>query len=96
MELRSVEELMDLLHAGRDARVPGRPGHRTDPCAHALRTAALLRRSRPADKELQIAGLALAVGGLPGPGEGGSEGAGTDPRAGALRAAEAVRGLLGE
>ncbi|MFF0964819.1 hypothetical protein ACWDQO_12675 [Streptomyces sp. NPDC003703] len=98
MELRSVEELMDLLHAGRGARVPDRPGRRTDPCAHALRTAALLRRSRPADKELQIAGLVLAVGGLPGPGEDSGEGSGegAGARAGALRAAEAVRGLLGE
>lgn len=96
MELRSVEELMDLLHAGRDTRVPGRPGHRTDPCAHALRTAALLRRGRPADKELQIAGLVLAVGGLLGPGEGGSEGGGAGALTGALRAADAVRGLLGE
>lgn len=48
MELRSVDELMDLLHA----------------CGseHALRTAALLRRSRPADKELQVAGLLLGIG----------------------------------
>jgi hypothetical protein len=48
MELRSVDELMDLLHA----------------CGseHALRTAALLRRSRPADKELQVAGLVLGIG----------------------------------
>jgi hypothetical protein len=39
---------MDLLHA----------------CGseHALRTAALLRRSRPADKELQVAGLLLGTG----------------------------------
>ncbi|MGW3206368.1 hypothetical protein [Streptomyces sp. NPDC001135] len=48
MELRSVEELMDLLYAGRHQ--------------HALRTAALLRRSRPADKELQVAGLVRDVG----------------------------------
>ncbi|ANH94614.1 hypothetical protein ACFUCQ_22920 [Streptomyces sp. NPDC057197] len=103
MELRSVEELMDLLHAGRGAaRVPDRPGRRTDPCAHALRTAALLRRGRPADKELQIAGLVLAVGGLLGPGEGSDEGgsegggSGTGALSGALRAADAVRGLLGE
>ncbi|MDH6566242.1 hypothetical protein M2164_001428 [Streptomyces sp. SAI-208] len=48
MELRSVDELMDLLHA----------------CGseHALRTAALLRRSRPADKELQVAGLVMDTG----------------------------------
>jgi hypothetical protein len=48
MEPRSVDELMDLLHA----------------CGseHALRTAALLRRSRPADKELQVAGLLLGTG----------------------------------
>ncbi|MET8076326.1 hypothetical protein [Streptomyces sp. NPDC005303] len=51
MELRSVDELMDLLHA----------------CGseHALRTAALLRRSRPADKELQVAGLMLGTGQAP-------------------------------
>lgn len=67
MELRTVEELMDLLHA--------------------LRTAALLRRVRPADKELQVAGLVRPVGGLLGPG---------GPAAGADRAAEAVRALLGE
>ncbi|GGV20994.1 hypothetical protein GCM10010260_71570 [Streptomyces filipinensis] len=48
MELRSVEELMDLLYTG---------GHQ-----QALRTAALLRRSRPADKELQVAGLVQDVG----------------------------------
>lgn len=48
MELRSVEELMDLLYAGRHQ--------------HALRTAALLRRSRPADKELQVAGLVQGLG----------------------------------
>ena len=48
MELRSVDELMDLLHA----------------CGseHALRSAALLRRSRPADKELQVAGLVMGTG----------------------------------
>jgi hypothetical protein len=48
MEPRSVDELMDLLHAC-DSE-------------HALRTAALLRRSRPADKELQVAGLLLGTG----------------------------------
>ncbi|MFG3200442.1 hypothetical protein [Streptomyces sp. NPDC048192] len=48
MELRSVEELMDLLYAGRHQ--------------HALRTAALLRRGRPADKELQVAGLVYRIG----------------------------------
>jgi hypothetical protein len=50
MELRSVEELMDLLYA-----CPQQP---------ALRTAALLRRSRPADKELQVAGLVHDIGQL--------------------------------
>ncbi|WP_432169240.1 hypothetical protein [Streptomyces sp. 1222.5] len=73
MELRSVEELMDLLYAGR---------HRD-----ALRTAALLRRGRPADKELQVAGLVLGIGPVPAPG---------DERARARSAAEAVRALLGE
>ncbi|MFF3463548.1 hypothetical protein ACWCQN_27480 [Streptomyces sp. NPDC001984] len=73
MELRSVEELMDLLYTC---------GHE-----HALRTAALLRRSRPADKELQVAGLVRGIGELLGPG---------DEADRARHAAEAVRPLLGE
>ncbi|MFF9525157.1 hypothetical protein ACF1DV_24710 [Streptomyces achromogenes] len=73
MELRSVEELMDLLYAGR---------HR-----QALRTAALLRRGRPADKELQVAGLVRGIGPVLCPG---------DEAAGADGAAQAVRSLLGE
>ncbi|MEV6833198.1 hypothetical protein AB0N17_01465 [Streptomyces sp. NPDC051133] len=74
MELRSVEELMDLLYAGRHQR--------------ALRTAALLRRGRPADKELQVAGLVHGIGPVLCPG---------DDEAGRARcAAEAVRALLGE
>ncbi|MFD8388180.1 hypothetical protein ACFV2N_02975 [Streptomyces sp. NPDC059680] len=73
MELRSVEELMDLLYAGRHQ--------------HALRTAALLRRSRPADKELQVAGLVRGIGPVLCPG---------DERGRALGAAEAVRSLLGD
>ncbi|MEU8935310.1 hypothetical protein AB0D30_36165 [Streptomyces sp. NPDC048409] len=67
MELRSVEELMDLLYACRHQR--------------ALRTAALLRRSRPADKELQVAGLVHGIETQPGSPDG---------------AAHAVRHLLGE
>jgi predicted HD phosphohydrolase len=73
MELRSVDELMDLLYACRHE--------------HALRTAALLRRSRPADKELQVAGLVRGIGQVLCPG---------DETARAARAAEAVRPLLGE
>ncbi|WP_030992685.1 MULTISPECIES: hypothetical protein [unclassified Streptomyces] len=73
MELRSVEELMDLLYAGRPQQ--------------ALRTAALLRRSRPADKELQVAGLVRGIGPVLCPG---------DEAARARSAAEAVRALLGE
>ncbi|GHG93858.1 hypothetical protein [Streptomyces rubradiris] len=73
MELRSVEELMDLLDAGR---------HR-----HALRTAALLRRGRPADKELQVAGLVRGIGPVLCAG---------DEAARADSAAQAVRSLLGE
>ncbi|MFI9422738.1 hypothetical protein ACIG54_04145 [Streptomyces achromogenes] len=73
MELRSVEELLDLLYAG---------GHR-----HALRTAALLRRGRPADKELQVAGLVRGIGPVLCPG---------DEAAGADGAAQAVRSLLGK
>ncbi|OIJ67274.1 hypothetical protein [Streptomyces mangrovisoli] len=71
MELRSVEELMDLLYA--------------DAHDHALRTAALLRRGRPADKELQAAGLVHGMGRVLGDGPGET-----------ARAAAAVRGLLGE
>ncbi|MEV6117424.1 hypothetical protein AB0L59_34295 [Streptomyces sp. NPDC052109] len=73
MELRSVEELMDLLYTGRHQ--------------HALRTAALLRRSRPADKELQVAALVRGIGAVLCPG---------DEAGRALSAAEAVRSLLGE
>ncbi|MFB0619172.1 hypothetical protein [Streptomyces sp. AGS-58] len=73
MELRSVEKLMDLLYAG--------------PHRHALRTAALLRRGRPADKELQVAALVHGIGPLLGPG---------DEAARARRAAGSVRSLLGE
>ncbi|MEU3146459.1 MULTISPECIES: hypothetical protein [unclassified Streptomyces] len=84
MELRSVEELMDLLYACRGARdVPVPGGAPVDAYDHALRTAALLRRRRPADKELQAAGLVLPVGRLLQPG-GPSD-----------RAADAVRALLG-
>ncbi|MET8942857.1 hypothetical protein ABZX30_04510 [Streptomyces sp. NPDC004542] len=73
MEPRSVEELMELLYASR--------------YGPALRTAALLRRARPADKELQVAGLVSGLGPLLAPGD----------RAGqADAAARAVRPLLGE
>ncbi|MFE9680001.1 hypothetical protein [Streptomyces sp. NPDC006285] len=69
MELRSVEELMDLLHAcrgaGGTACLGGAPVDLHD---HALQTAALLRRARPADKELQVAGLVHVVGQLLRPG----------------------------
>ncbi|WP_037861698.1 hypothetical protein [Streptomyces sp. NRRL S-340] len=113
MELRSVEELMDLLYAGRGTAgpstagpvtagpgavgrgtaAPDRPRRRADPHEHALRTAALLRRRRPADKELQVAGLVLGIGALLGPGgDAGPQAAGVR----AARAADAVRGLLGE
>ncbi|CAL9655298.1 hypothetical protein SUDANB176_06768 [Streptomyces sp. enrichment culture] len=89
MELRTVEELMDLLYACRGTReVPeGRGGTPVDAHDHALRTAALLRRGRPADKELQVAGLVRPVGRLLWPGE---------PAGRADRAADAVRALLGE
>ena len=87
MELRSVEELMDLLYACRGVRETGHgPGAGVDLHDHALRTAALLRRSRPADKELQLAGLVRPVGRLLSP---------ADPAGRAGRAADAVRPLLG-
>ncbi|MDT0392849.1 hypothetical protein [Streptomyces sp. DSM 41921] len=88
MELRSVEELMDLLYACRGTRDhPGRGRPPVDLHEHALRTAALLRRGRPADKELQVAGLVQPVGELLWPG---------DPAGRAGRTADAVRALLGE
>lgn len=84
MELRGVEELMDLLYACRGERPPAEHGcGPVDLHGHALRTAALLRRRRPADKELQVAGLVAPVGRLLWPG---------DP---ARRTADAVRPLLG-
>ncbi|MFF3517138.1 HD domain-containing protein [Streptomyces sp. NPDC002573] len=88
MELRSVEELMDLLHACRGARrTPDRDDEPVDVHEHALQTAALLRRSRPADKELQVAGLVHDIGLLLRP---------DDATGHADRAADAVRPLLGE
>ncbi|MER6162926.1 hypothetical protein ABT147_46950 [Streptomyces sp. NPDC001868] len=96
MELRSVDELMDLLHTCRGGgRTPDRrrhgpdrtPGTRADPHEHALQTAALLRRGRPADKELQVAGLVHILGQVLRPG---------DDTSHADLAADAVRPLLGE
>ena len=88
MELRSVEELMDLLHACRGTRtIPDDSGDPVYLHDHALQTAALLRRSRPADKELQVAGLVHDIGLLLRPG---------DHAGHADHAADAVRPLLGE
>ncbi|WP_327399591.1 HD domain-containing protein [Streptomyces sp. NBC_01288] len=88
MELRSVEELMDLLYACRGAwDTPDRSGDPVDLHDHALQTAALLRRSRPADKELQLAGLVHDIGHLLQSG---------DDAGHADHAADAVRALLGE
>ncbi|MEW2049690.1 inositol oxygenase [Streptomyces sp. NBC_00377] len=87
MELRSVEELMDLLYACRGLRdTPDRGGPGADLHDHALRTAALLRRSRPADKELQLTGLVHPIGHLLSP---------ADATGRPERAADAVRPLLG-
>ncbi|MGW7434467.1 HD domain-containing protein [Streptomyces sp. NPDC054849] len=71
--MTSVLELVELLHGSRDD--------------HGLRTAALLRRSHPADKELQLAGLVHDLGRLLRPSEEAEH---------ALLTAEAVRPLLGE
>ncbi|MDG9718972.1 hypothetical protein [Streptomyces sp. DH24] len=88
MELRSVEELMDLLYACRGTRDTAGPGGApADLHDHALRTAALLRRRRPADKELQVAGLVRGVGALLWQGDAATR---------AERTADAVRALLGE
>jgi predicted HD phosphohydrolase len=87
MAANSVDELMDLLHASRGAwDTPDRTGDPVDLHDHALQTAALLRRRRPADKELQIAGLVHDLGRLLLPG---------DDAGHADRAADAVRPLLG-
>lgn len=88
MAANSVDELMDLLHACQGAwDTPDRSGDPVDLHDHALQTAALLRRRRPADKELQVAGLVHDLGHLLLPGD--------DARH-ADRAADAVRPLLGE
>lgn len=68
----SVQELMDLLSACRGGR--------------GLGAAALLRRSHPSDKELQVAGLVHELGTLLCPGDG---------MFAARLTAEAVRPLLG-
>ncbi|MET7518526.1 inositol oxygenase family protein [Streptomyces sp. NPDC005480] len=88
VELRSVDELMDLLNACRGAwDTPDRSGDPVDLHDHALQTAALLRRGHPSDKELQLAGLVHDIGHLLHPG---------DDAGHADTAAAAVRGLLGE
>ncbi|MFJ6934542.1 inositol oxygenase family protein [Streptomyces sp. NPDC101132] len=79
---------MELLHACRGAwDTPDRSGDPVDLHDHALQTAHLLRRSHPADKELQVAGLVHDLGHLLRPG---------DDAGHADTAADAVRGLLGE
>ncbi|MFD5622984.1 hypothetical protein [Streptomyces yangpuensis] len=69
----SVVELMELLRGSSDD--------------HALRTAALLRRTHPADKELQLAGLLQDIGHMLRPGDGVRH---------AVLAAQALRPLLGD
>ncbi|MFI6938145.1 hypothetical protein ACIBI4_02625 [Streptomyces sp. NPDC050418] len=90
--VHTVEQLMDLLYACRDVRYSPGGGaptlpHEMDLHDHALQTAALLRRSHPADKQLQVAGLVHALGRLLRPGG--------DETARAVHAAEVVRPLLG-
>ncbi|WP_018533921.1 MULTISPECIES: HD domain-containing protein [unclassified Streptomyces] len=83
----TVDELMAALHACRGAwDAPDRSGDPVDLHDHALQTAALLRRARPSDKELQLAGLVHDIGHLLRPG---------DDAHHAEVAADAVRGLLG-
>ncbi|MFJ5547928.1 inositol oxygenase family protein [Streptomyces sp. NPDC093225] len=68
--VRSVAELVDLLDACRGAwDTPDRSGDPVDLYDHALQTAHLLRRSHPADKELQVAGLVHDLGHLLRPGD---------------------------
>ncbi|MFE9369106.1 inositol oxygenase family protein [Streptomyces sp. NPDC006711] len=78
---------MELLRACRGAwDTPDRSGDPVDLHDHALQTAHLLRRSHPADKELQVAGLVHDLGHLLRPG---------DDAGHADTAARAVRPLLG-
>ncbi|MFG2292900.1 HD domain-containing protein [Streptomyces sp. NPDC048603] len=78
---------MELLHACRGAwDTPDRSGDPVDLHDHGLQTAALLRRSHPADKELQVAGLVHDLGHLLRPG---------DDAGHAEAGAAAVRPLLG-
>ncbi|MCP3818220.1 metal-dependent phosphohydrolase [Streptomyces sp. A3M-1-3] len=78
---------MSLLHACRGARdTADRGGGPVDLHDHALQTAHSLRRSHPADKELQVAGLVHVLGHLLHPG---------DDAGHARHAASAVRPLLG-
>lgn len=61
--LRTVDELMDILYSGQGARCAPEPADApVDLHEHALQTAALLRRARPSDKELQVAGLLQDIG----------------------------------
>ncbi|MER5935207.1 inositol oxygenase family protein [Streptomyces sp. NPDC002054] len=79
---------MELLHACKGAwDTPDRSGDPVDLHDHALQTAALLRRSHPYDKELQVAGLVHDLGHLLRPG---------DDAGHADHAADAVRPLLGD
>ncbi|RII20293.1 hypothetical protein DSC45_03635 [Streptomyces sp. YIM 130001] len=82
----SVDHLIQLLYACRGASDTSYgSGDPVDLHDHALRTAALLRRSYPSDKELQTAGLVHRIGTVLRPGE----------AAPARLAADAVRPLLG-
>ncbi|MET9883233.1 HD domain-containing protein [Streptomyces sp. NPDC006430] len=79
---------MELLLACRGAwDTPDHSGDPVDLFDHGLQTAALLRRSHPFDKELQVAGLVHDLGHLLFPG---------DDAGHADHAAEAIRPLLGE
>ncbi|MBW5480511.1 HD domain-containing protein [Streptomyces bambusae] len=78
---------MELLHTCRGTwDTPDRSGDPVDLHDHGLQTAALLRRSHPYDKELQVAGLVHDLGHLLVPG---------DDAGHAAHAAAAVRPLLG-
>ncbi|MFM9369854.1 metal-dependent phosphohydrolase [Streptomyces sp. Da 82-17] len=91
---RTVDELMQLLYSGRGAYgAPDRSDTPVDLLDHALRTAALLRRSRPSDKELQVAGLIQDIELLLHPGTSGAHPA--HPADLADAAADAVHALLG-
>lgn len=87
-EISTVDQLMNLLAACEDVwDMPDRSGDPVDILDHDRQCAELLRRDRPGDEELQVAGLVHDIGHTLVPGDDAGHG---------RHGAAAVRGLLGE